>query len=148
MAMPRVWTLGLLLLALATVADAFLSPAALPLRASARSSSKCASSSVRMGVLSTDDIPPWAPKFLGSRRLARLIDKNAFVKAQGKLSVEVDAALTKGEAALKSGDKTAAKAGLEEAIKGLEKLGIKPNTSIGLTSLPGRAFELQAALDK
>jgi hypothetical protein len=55
-------------------------------------------------MFSTHDLPVYAPRFLGSRRLARLLDENCIVKEQGRLAEIVDAALLKAEKAYREGD--------------------------------------------
>lgn len=73
-------------------------------------------STVQMGLLSTCDIPVYAPKVLGSRRLARLINSNCVVAEQSRLSEELEESISAGEKALASGDKTGEHAACSEAL--------------------------------
>lgn len=59
-----------------------------------------------MGLMSTADFPVYAPKVLGSRRLARLINSKCVVAEQSRLSEELEESISAGEKALASGDKT------------------------------------------
>eukprot|EP00285_Hemiselmis_virescens_P015416 CAMPEP_0173390022 /NCGR_PEP_ID=MMETSP1356-20130122/14249_1 /TAXON_ID=77927 ORGANISM="Hemiselmis virescens, Strain PCC157" /NCGR_SAMPLE_ID=MMETSP1356 /ASSEMBLY_ACC=CAM_ASM_000847 /LENGTH=151 /DNA_ID=CAMNT_0014347329 /DNA_START=27 /DNA_END=482 /DNA_ORIENTATION=+ len=124
----------------AATSPAFATSSHLPLSLGSR---QAACTQVQMGLLSTNDLPPYAPKVLNSRRIARLLNKNCIVEAQLKLTTEAEAGLKQGELAAKSGEIYVAKQGLERALVALEQLGTPPSSKIGLTSLPGRAWELQ-----